>query len=69
MARHPDGSAPSEAGVPHTPAERERFAKTVLLRRMGDVNVIAHAAVYTASDETSFVIGINVPTGNGRLTM
>ncbi|RFU28079.1 hypothetical protein B7463_g8244, partial [Scytalidium lignicola] len=56
------------SGVPDTPEERERFAQTVPLRRMGDVESIANAAVYLASDEAGFVTGVNLPVDGGRLT-
>lgn len=53
--------------MPDTPEERERFAKTVPLGRMGDADSIAHAAVYLASDEANFVTGVNFPVDGGRL--
>jgi NAD(P)-dependent dehydrogenase (short-subunit alcohol dehydrogenase family) len=49
------------SGVADTPEERERFAKTVPLGRMSDPQDIANAAVYLASDEASFISGVNLP--------
>lgn len=65
--RSPTGLLEKFSGVPDTPEERERFAQTVPLRRMGDADSIAHAAVYLASDEASFVSGVNFPVDGGRL--
>ncbi|KAL4892497.1 hypothetical protein BDV59DRAFT_208254 [Aspergillus ambiguus] len=57
------------SGVPDTPEERERFSKTVPLGRMSEPNDIALAAVYLASDEASFVSGVNMPIDGGRLAV
>ena len=57
------------SGVADTPEERERFAQTVPLRRMSHPNDVAAAAVYLASDEASFVSGVNMPVDGGRLAV
>ena len=57
------------SGVADTPEERERFAQTVPLGRMSDVQDIANAAVFLASDEASFVSGVNFPVDGGRLAV
>lgn len=57
------------SGVADTPEERERFAKSVPLGRMSDPQDIANAAVYLASDEASFVSGVNLPIDGGRLAV
>ncbi|KAJ9612303.1 hypothetical protein H2200_003900 [Cladophialophora chaetospira] len=57
------------SGVPDTPEERDRFAQTVPLRRMSEPSDIANAAVYLASDEASFVTGVNFPVDGGRLAL
>jgi 3-oxoacyl-[acyl-carrier protein] reductase len=57
------------SGVPDTPEERERFAKTVPLGRMSEPSDVASAAVYLASDEASFVTGVNLPIDGGRLAV
>ncbi|KIX04822.1 uncharacterized protein Z518_05693 [Rhinocladiella mackenziei CBS 650.93] len=67
--RSPTGLVEKFSGVPDTPEERARFAQTVPLRRMGDVESVAHAAVYLASDESSFVTGVNFPVDGGRLAV
>lgn len=56
-------------GVPDTPEERERFAKTVPLKRMSTPEDVASAALYLASDEASFITGINMPVDGGRLSV
>jgi 3-oxoacyl-[acyl-carrier protein] reductase len=57
------------SGVPDTPAERARFAESVPLRRMSMPDDIAAAAIYLASDEASFVSGVNLPVDGGRLAV
>ena len=57
------------SGVADTPEERERFAKTVPLGRMSDPQDIANAAVFLASDESSFISGANLPVDGGRLSV
>ena len=57
------------SGVTDTPEERERFAHTVPLRRMSEPQDVANAAVYLASDEASFVSGVNMPVDGGRLAV
>ncbi|KAH8695629.1 putative alcohol dehydrogenase [Talaromyces proteolyticus] len=54
-------------GVPDTPEGRAEFAQSVPLRRMALPSDIANAAVYLASDEASFVSGVNFPVDGGRL--
>lgn len=55
------------SGVPDTPEERAKFAQSVPLRRMGTLEDVAKAAIYLASDEASFVTGVNFPVDGGRL--
>ena len=55
------------SGVPDTPEERARFAGSVPLGRMAEPADIANAAVYLASDEASFITGVNLPVDGGRL--
>ncbi|KAF9883252.1 hypothetical protein FE257_003808 [Aspergillus nanangensis] len=57
------------SGVSDTPEERERFAKTVPLGRMSEPQDVANAAVYLASDEASFISGVDLPIDGGRLTV
>jgi 3-oxoacyl-[acyl-carrier protein] reductase len=57
------------SGVADTPEERERFATTVPLRRMSTPDDVASAALYLASDEASFITGINMPVDGGRLAV
>ncbi|KAJ5082758.1 hypothetical protein N7532_011801 [Penicillium argentinense] len=65
--RSPTGLLERFSGAADTSEERARFSRTVPLQRMGDVDAIAHAAVYLASDEASFVTGINFTVDGGRL--
>ncbi|KAH8812438.1 putative alcohol dehydrogenase [Xylogone sp. PMI_703] len=57
------------SGVPDTPEERARFAESVPLRRMAEPDDVANAAVFLASDEASFVTGVNIPIDGGRLSV
>lgn len=57
------------SGVPDTPEERERFAQSVLLRRMSEPSDISAAAIYLASDEAAFITGVNLPVDGGRLAV
>ena len=53
-------------GVPDTPENRARFVATIPLGRMSQPADIASAAVYLASDEASFITGIELPVDGGR---
>jgi 3-oxoacyl-[acyl-carrier protein] reductase len=64
-----DGAVRDVLRVADTPEERERFAKTVPLRRMSTPEDVASAALYLASDEASFVTGINMPVDGDRLSV
>jgi 3-oxoacyl-[acyl-carrier protein] reductase len=57
------------SGVPDTPEEREKFAKSVPLGRMSEPRDIANAAVFLASDEAAFITGVNMPVDGGRLAV
>ena len=57
------------SGVEDTPEEGDRFGKTVPLGRMSDPQDVANAAVFLASDEASFVSGVNFPVDGGRLAV
>jgi 3-oxoacyl-[acyl-carrier protein] reductase len=56
-------------GVEDTPERRERFGKTIPLGRMSDPQDVANDAVLLASDEASFVSGVNFLVDAGRLTV
>jgi 3-oxoacyl-[acyl-carrier protein] reductase len=57
------------SGVPDTPEEREKFAKSVPLGRMSEPRDVANAAVFLASDEAAFITGVNMPVDGGRLAV
>ena len=57
------------SGVPDTPEERERFAQSVPLRRMSTADDVANAAVFLASDDASFISGVNFPVDGARLAV
>jgi len=55
------------SGVKDTPEERERFGKSVPLRRMAEPQDVANAAVFLASDEANFITGVGLAVDGGRL--
>lgn len=57
------------SGVPDTAEERARFAQTVPLRRMSMPEDVANVAVFLASDEASYISGVNLPVDGGRLAV
>jgi 3-oxoacyl-[acyl-carrier protein] reductase len=53
-------------GVPDTPENRRRFLATIPLGRFCEPDDVAHAAVFLASDEASFITGVELPVDGGR---
>jgi NAD(P)-dependent dehydrogenase (short-subunit alcohol dehydrogenase family) len=53
-------------GVPDTPENRAKFVGNVPLGRLTDPKDVANAALFLASDESSFVTGLNVEVDGGR---
>ncbi|MBL8670648.1 MAG: glucose 1-dehydrogenase [Alphaproteobacteria bacterium] len=53
-------------GVPDTPENRARFIATIPLGRMSKPQDIANAALWLASDEASFITGVELPVDGGR---
>jgi 3-oxoacyl-[acyl-carrier protein] reductase len=53
-------------GVPDTPENRARFIATIPMGRMSQPRDIANAAVFLASDEASFLTGVELPVDGGR---
>ena len=62
-----DGCGRTEtfSGVSDTPAERERFAGLIPMRRMLDHGDIANTAVWLSSDEANFISGVCLPVDGG----
>ena len=65
--RGPTGLLEKFSGVPDTPEERARFGKSVPLGRMSEPEDVANAAVFLASDEASFITGVNMPVDGGEI--
>jgi 3-oxoacyl-[acyl-carrier protein] reductase len=57
---------PEFMGVPDTPENRARFVATIPLGRMCDPTDVAKVAVFLASEESSFLTGIEMPVDGGR---
>ncbi len=53
-------------GVLDTPENRDRFIATIPLGRLSQASDIAAAALFLASDEASFITGIDLPVDGGR---
>lgn len=53
-------------GAPDTPENRQRFLATIPLGRFCEPDDVAYATVYLASDEASFITGIEFPVDGGR---
>ncbi|OAP62026.1 hypothetical protein AYL99_04229 [Fonsecaea erecta] len=56
----------SFVGVEDTPENRAKFIANVPMGRLTDVFDVANAALYFASDESSFVTGTNLEVDGGR---
>jgi len=53
-------------GVPDTPENRARFIATIPMGRLSLPQDIANAAVFLASEEASFLTGLELPVDGGR---
>lgn len=56
----------SFAGVPDTPENRQKFLGNVPLGRLTEVEDVANAALFLASDEGKFLTGVNLDVDGGR---
>jgi 3-oxoacyl-[acyl-carrier protein] reductase len=54
-------------GVPDTPENRARFIATIPLGRLCEASDVANAAVFLASDASSFLTGVEIPVDGGRV--
>lgn len=53
-------------GIPDTPENRARFISTIPMGRLSIPQDIANAAVFLASEEASFLTGVELPVDGGR---
>ena len=53
-------------GIPDTPENRAKFIATIPLGRLSVPRDIANAAVFLASEEASFLTGVDLPVDGGR---
>lgn len=53
-------------GIPDTPENRSRFIATIPMGRLSVPKDIANAAVFLASDDASFLTGLELPVDGGR---
>jgi len=54
------------AGVPDTPANREKFLTNVPLGRLGEVEDVANAVLFLSSEEGRYITGVNLEVDGGR---
>lgn len=54
-------------GMPDTPANRGKFIATVPMGRLAEAQDIVGAALFLASDEASFITGVELPVDGGRV--
>lgn len=52
--------------MPDTPENRAKFISIVPLGRLADALDVANAALYFASDESSFITGVSMEVDGGR---
>ncbi|KAF2087343.1 NAD(P)-binding protein [Saccharata proteae CBS 121410] len=60
------GLLPTFIGKEITPEVREKLTANVPLGRLGELRDVSNAAVWLASDEASFVTGVNLDVDGGR---
>ena len=53
-------------GLPDTPANRQKYIDSVPLGRLTEPSDVAAAALYLASEEASFITGVELPIDGGR---
>ncbi len=53
-------------GIPDTPENRAKFISTIPMGRLSVPRDIANAAVFLASEEASFLTGLELPVDGGR---
>ena len=53
-------------GMPDTPENRAKFIATIPMGRLSTPRDIANAAVFLASEEASFLTGVELPVDGGR---
>lgn len=54
------------SGLPDTPENRTKFLSNVPLGRLCEPSDVASACLFFASDESTFVTGINMEVDGGR---
>ena len=56
----------SFTGVEDTPENRQKFTFNVPMGRIGEVEDVASACLFMASDEAGFITGVNLEVDGGR---
>jgi len=56
----------SFTGMEDTPENREKFTSNVPMGRIGEVEDVASACLFMASDEAKFITGVNLEVDGGK---
>lgn len=65
---HPGVMPPMRTSqVTGDPEVRAKMAKAIPMRRMGEVEEVAHANLFLASDDASYITGVELPVDGGFL--